>query len=651
MQPHNISNKNVLNLSLDFKKLILTLIFLFYAIILLRTAWISDDAAITLRTVLNFVHGNGLVFNLGERVQAYTHPLWLLVLSASYIIFSNIFVSTFFISIFTALLSILLLIKYIALDYKNAAAITLLILFSQAFIDYSTSGLENPLSYMLFAIFTIVLLKSYQKQFSTNLSQLWFIFALIYLNRPDAILIPFPILLYVTYKNYLITNRFIYILKLLLIGLTPALLWTCFAIIYYGLPFPNTAYAKLGTGIPQSELLLQGIYYFFDSLKYDPFTLSVITIAIIISFLSRQVVTKLLVVGILLYLVYILKIGGDFMSGRFFAYPFFVATIILALTKFNTYKSFIAFYTLLIFWGSYSISINNNGVLRDIDVTTLATQNLFDLIKPSGIADERKFYYFQNRGLLHSARSTFNYEFEYDEPLSATYDDIQSICGGLGYKSLYSGNTIYWIDTCALADPLLSRIPMTYNSNWRIGHFKRTIPVGYKDSLLSNKNFIQDKCLRNLYDKIKIITRGKLFSMDRMYAILDMNVCENSCMQNLEKPNNLIVRIEELGAIKLAGHPWNEGTVPIQPNQALEVVLPVVTLVKSIDISFDNNDLYEVLFYDKDIQKGKLKLLGHMQPGLERQIIKLEKVLTIDKIIIKPKGGDQRYSVGHVIIG
>ena len=58
--------------------LLLCLIFL---AVLLRTAWLSDDALITFRTVLNFTHGYGLTFNVAERVQAYTHPLWMLMLT------------------------------------------------------------------------------------------------------------------------------------------------------------------------------------------------------------------------------------------------------------------------------------------------------------------------------------------------------------------------------------------------------------------------------------------------------------------------------------------------------------------------------------------------------------------------------------------
>ena len=43
--------------------------------------WVTDDAFITFRVVRNFLAGDGPVYNLGERVQAYTHPLWFWLLS------------------------------------------------------------------------------------------------------------------------------------------------------------------------------------------------------------------------------------------------------------------------------------------------------------------------------------------------------------------------------------------------------------------------------------------------------------------------------------------------------------------------------------------------------------------------------------------
>ncbi len=47
---------------------------------LLANAWLGDDGHITYRVVDNFVRGYGLTLNPPERVQVYTHPLWMLVL-------------------------------------------------------------------------------------------------------------------------------------------------------------------------------------------------------------------------------------------------------------------------------------------------------------------------------------------------------------------------------------------------------------------------------------------------------------------------------------------------------------------------------------------------------------------------------------------
>src|SRR5262245_30077640 len=51
---------------------------LLLARVVLRS-WIEEDAFITFRVVDNFVHGYGLRWNVFERVQSYTNPLWMLL--------------------------------------------------------------------------------------------------------------------------------------------------------------------------------------------------------------------------------------------------------------------------------------------------------------------------------------------------------------------------------------------------------------------------------------------------------------------------------------------------------------------------------------------------------------------------------------------
>ena len=47
-----------------------------FAWVLLRTAWLCDDAYISFRVVENAVSGHGLRWNVADRVQVFTHPLW-----------------------------------------------------------------------------------------------------------------------------------------------------------------------------------------------------------------------------------------------------------------------------------------------------------------------------------------------------------------------------------------------------------------------------------------------------------------------------------------------------------------------------------------------------------------------------------------------
>jgi len=80
------------------------------------------------------------------------------------------------------------------------------------------------------------------------------------LNRMDVLLFYGPALIYLitkcrSWKNF---GR-------LLLTFLPFVLWEVFSVIYYGFLFPNTAYAKLYTHIPESALLKQGLLYVYDS--------------------------------------------------------------------------------------------------------------------------------------------------------------------------------------------------------------------------------------------------------------------------------------------------------------------------------------------------------------------------------------------------
>jgi hypothetical protein len=60
---------------ITFLKILQIILMGIFAIVLIRTAWICDDAYITFRTIDNFINGYGLRWNIAERVQTYTNPL------------------------------------------------------------------------------------------------------------------------------------------------------------------------------------------------------------------------------------------------------------------------------------------------------------------------------------------------------------------------------------------------------------------------------------------------------------------------------------------------------------------------------------------------------------------------------------------------
>ena len=90
---------------------ILALLIIASIAVFFRTAWLSDDAFITLRVVDNWVHGYGLTFNPPERVQAYTHPLWMFAMTFMYIIMRDGYFTLLLLSLVVSVTVIVLFFK------------------------------------------------------------------------------------------------------------------------------------------------------------------------------------------------------------------------------------------------------------------------------------------------------------------------------------------------------------------------------------------------------------------------------------------------------------------------------------------------------------------------------------------------------------
>jgi len=216
-----------------------------FALAVIGTAWVCDDAYITFRVVDNFGEGYGLRWNVDERVQVYTHPLWMFLLSAVASYSGEEFYTSLALSMIFSITAVALLLFGVARDTPAALVAGTALVLSKAFVDFSTSGLENPLTHLLLA--AAALLAARAEPRLPALLPLALIASSAALNRPDTLLLYLPLVALVWWREPRLAG-----LGWLALGFLPLLAWEAFALLYYGFPFPNTAYAKLQTGVGSS---------------------------------------------------------------------------------------------------------------------------------------------------------------------------------------------------------------------------------------------------------------------------------------------------------------------------------------------------------------------------------------------------------------
>lgn len=517
---------------LQIKWMYVPLIFL-YLIIVFITAWLSDDAYITFRSIDNFINGFGLTWNIGERVQAYTHPLWMFLISGLYVLTNEFYFTSITISIGISLLAFFLLLEKISIAPLNSIIAALILVFSKAFVDYSTSGLENPLAHLLIVLFFIVYFRSADGK--KKLFLLSFLFCLAVLNRLDILIIFLPALVIIYFKEKDKLKN----LSIILIGFSPLLLWELFSLFYYGFFFPNTAYAKLNTGISQIELLRQGLLYLLDSLYLDPLTILVMITGIIISLILKNKKLLPLTAGIIFYIVYIINIGGDFMSGRFLSVPLLCAVIIFSKIEIKSIKLAIVSAVIIIGLGLLSPRPNLFSTQQySLGPKIIHAFRFGPMISGmnEGITDER-FWYYENTGLLNNLSENKVEQHPWIKHAYAVKEAKNTIVikPTIGMFGFYAENNVHIIDQYALTEPLLARLPSTEywligkdkpknEKFWRIGHFARKIPEGYLETLKTGDNKIAHPSLAKYYERLSIIIKGDLWELNRLKEIWNFNV-------------------------------------------------------------------------------------------------------------------------------
>ena len=500
------------------------LTFVFFTALVLLSGWQSDDSFHGYVMVKHLLEGNGFVYNIGERVCSTTSPLYTLSCAIPFALTREIYFSTLILDVIYSSTAYHIFAYKICRTREQVLTGFFAFVGSKAFLSYTTSGLENSLLFLFMALF----IWQYMKRDFFDGRHLLFLaltFSGIALTRMDNVLFFIPVIVFVfLFKRD--NTSFLKCAGIGLAGLCPFIIWELFSLVYFGSLVPNTAYVKIGTGITLTEYVKHGILYYWYTLLNDAVVIIVPLAFIFMTLILRKVKYLLVSAGILLYGAYLLSVGGDFMMGRHFTGMLFIS-VLSATMMFNREKDY--FDTIRRMRISFSILVIGLMCWSFTFGTNIGSQYLYGHAFASSISDERE-YYFDTTGFYNNVRSlirtgktcwqdTWNDEAPDFLRNSGFSGGILDNAAGI---LVYKNSDLYLNDTYCLGDPFLSRLPAYYQPSWRVGHLRRVCPEGYRESVYEGENLIEDEGLRVFYDKIQLITRGRLWSSDRMKAIMEM---------------------------------------------------------------------------------------------------------------------------------
>lgn len=570
-------------------------------LLFLKNAWVAEDAFILLRSVDQFLHGNGFRWNPHERTQVYTSPLWFLLIIGSTFLCKTLYINIISLSLLLHIALLAIIARRVASVWRWAAAVLLLSL-SQGFFDFTASGLEYPLIYVLVAAFTLLYLRNRPRE-----DRFWLALSagLILVTRHDLLFLILPMLFHLAwqYRNTLTLRQQS---TVVLLFAAPLGCWTVFSLLYYGFPFPNTAYAKLSIpGVPLDERLQRGMLYTLVSLKTDPVTPAVIAIALGKGLLSPVIQHRILSAGLALAFAYVTAIGGDYMIGRFYAPLYLVAVLTLVtgqwakpfLNKPAAVLLALSCIYLLVMglfihvdtlqailknagWPPLTsatpviIACSVVGLLLAVisclqpDYGRHGVAALFALLlfhstqqndspwqthyKDWGKTADHDYWWMidtVSRERYWIYRWTSIYAWLQRDP-HKPFPDHPWCQEGKAMPRVatvrFSGMMAYCmdndhiaVDIQGLTDAFVARMPRNPQAPWLSGGVNRVIPEGYLESLAAGSNKIQDPDLALYYDKLALLTQSdQLLARERLSTLLAFNLGHFDAL--LEKHRRLV---------------------------------------------------------------------------------------------------------------
>jgi len=503
--------------------------------------WVTEDAYITFKHIENFYAGNGLTFNKIGKIESFTHPLWVVLLIIGKFI-SGLSVHSVSIILGILFSTISLLFIFIVTLRKTNFNLPIFILPSlyvmhQGFIDFSTSGLENSLTFLLISIL-------FYKLWDNKIPDGYLVpslLTMLYFIRPEFILVA----LY--YSAIYAMQKFYsegYIKKVLLFGLIPMItisLYHIFRYTYYQEIFPMSYHAKAGSGSDWAS----GLTYLKHTIRFSPL-LNQILIVSGIFILYRLFVEKRFnkfiardIFAILVAGIYIIRMGGDFMAFRLLLPSILILYIII--DKYINSRFQFLYRT--------SIILNITILLVTFYFGFGAKEVPYEKWK---IGDERAIYY---KDLNQDLKSRFT-EIKYNWYLEGTkFKQLQSCLGyepfiitnsvseakcspglGLGYFATAAGTNVSVIDELGFTD---KNVVLREEKDRRPGHLK-SISLDYvvesKSMFCSLNDRRYDELMQTKFGVIINLDPELLYSLgEEEYSTIVSRL--KNLYSNLEKSN------------------------------------------------------------------------------------------------------------------
>lgn len=285
-----------------------------------------DDAMISMRFADNWAQGNGLVWNVGERVEGYTNFAWVAIMAVCHQLALSpshtcLLVQIIGIGIlWCCLIAVLKLCRSCMLSPVSACAAIVMTgtFYNLAF--FTILGMETGLLTCLVTFALAASVKALRQNRGHIVPMLWFAPAV--LVRIDVVTILLFVFVFLWFCHKSGRRNLTFGLLIVISVLVTHFLWRYH---YYGKWFPNTYYLKV-TGWPLSERIIAGI----RQSKWTVIQFGLPCMLAVMTFIRTKACHFLLLGCFAIGIAYQIYVGGDAWPLNRFVIPASLGLFVLA---------------------------------------------------------------------------------------------------------------------------------------------------------------------------------------------------------------------------------------------------------------------------------------------------------------------------------